>query len=90
MGSPDRVAGTPTGLPFGAGLVARRVLVAPEHVSFLRGVLEAEDGLAFMHGDGTGAVWVLAPEARSAELDALVHDLVGDGCLQGVYDPAPI
>jgi len=70
--------------------VARRVLVAREAVAFLRGVLEAEDGLAFMHGDGAGAVWVLAPAERAPELDRLIQDLVSDGCLLGVYDAAPI
>lgn len=68
----------------------RRVRVPKAQVAFLRYVLEAEDGLAFLHGDGSGAVWVFAPEGRAAELDALLRDLVADGCVLGVYDASPI
>jgi hypothetical protein len=76
--------------PGGPGLVARRVHIARQDVAFLRYILEAEDGLAFLHGDGSGAVWVLAPEARAAELDKLIADLITDGHLLGVCDATPI
>jgi hypothetical protein len=76
--------------PRGPGLEERRVLVSPEHVAWLRYVLEAQDGLAFMHSDGAGHVYVLAPVGRSAELDELVADLLREGCLSGVVtDEAP-
>jgi hypothetical protein len=76
--------------PDGPGLVSRRVHIARQDVAFLRYVLEAEEGVAFLHGDGSGAVWVLAPESRAMELDKLIADLITDGHLLGVCDATPI
>lgn len=67
--------------PHGPGLVVRRARVSTEQVAWLRYVLEAEDGLAFMHSDGSGIVLILCPEGRAAEMDALMVDLLRDGCL---------
>lgn len=65
----------------GAGLVQRPVLAAKEQVGFLRYLLEAEDGLAFMHGDGSGVVHVLTTESLAAALDRLLEDLEAEGVL---------
>lgn len=67
--------------PGGPGLVERAVLLARADVAFLRYLLEAHDGLAFMHGDGSGVVRVFATESQASELDALVADLEADGLL---------
>jgi hypothetical protein len=55
------------------------VRVRPEQVAFLRYVLEAHDGLAFMHSDGSGEVWLLAPVGREVALDELIRDLLAEG-----------
>jgi hypothetical protein len=54
----------------------------------LRYVLEAHDGLAFMHSDGSGEVLLLAPVGLSAGLDELVGDLLQEGCLTAVLPGA--
>lgn len=68
-------------LPMGAGLVQRPVLAAKEQVGFLRSLLEAEDGLAFLHGDGSGVLHVLSTEGLAGALDRLLDDLEADGLL---------
>ncbi len=83
--------------PRGEGLVERRARVRPENVAWLRYVLGAHEGLAFMHveaqgpmheraknGDGSGEVFLLAPAALSAQLDELVQDLLDEGCLSSL------
>jgi hypothetical protein len=67
--------------PSGQGLVERSVLVAKEQVGFLRYLLEGEDGLAFMHSDGSGVVQLLATESQAAALDRLLEDLTAEGLL---------
>lgn len=67
--------------PGGPGLVERSVLLARADVAFLRYVLEAHDGLVFMHGDGSGAVRLFSTESQAHELDRLVHDLEEEGLL---------
>jgi Domain of unknown function (DUF4911) len=69
-------------LPSGPGLCQRRVLVARADVAFLRYLLEAHEGLAFMHGDGTGAISLLAPESQQAALERLIADLAAEGALR--------
>ncbi|MDB4991373.1 MAG: hypothetical protein JWN04_6551 [Myxococcaceae bacterium] len=66
-------------VPSGQGLVARSVLVAKEQVGFLRSLLEGEDGLAFLHGDGSGVVQLLTPVSQLAALDRLIADLQAEG-----------
>jgi hypothetical protein len=65
--------------PGGPGLVERSVLLARADVAFLRYVLEAHDGLVFMHGDGSGVVRLFATESMKVELDALIEDLEAEG-----------
>lgn len=74
----------PAKRPSGAGLVERPVCVERAQVATLRYVLEAHEGLGFMHGDGSGAVVLLAPESQADALDALIDDLVADGLLARV------
>ncbi|MEY4513131.1 MAG: hypothetical protein RLZZ450_5253 [Pseudomonadota bacterium] len=65
--------------PVGEGLVERPVLVAKEQVAYLRYLLEAHEGLAFLHGDGSGVVLLLAPESQARQLDSLIADLEAEG-----------
>jgi len=59
----------------GRGLVVRRLRVADGDVVLLRSLIEGYDGLAALHGDGTGVVSLYAPESRAAELDELLAEL---------------
>jgi hypothetical protein len=68
-------------LPWGPGLSRRRVLVAREDVAFLRYLLEAHDGLAFMHGDGSGEISLLTPDSQLAALEQLIAELSAEGAL---------
>ncbi|HEX5659855.1 MAG TPA: hypothetical protein VFX59_21820 [Polyangiales bacterium] len=77
--------------PGGPGLVERSVMLARADVAFLRYVLEAHEGLVFMHveergssarehfADGSGVVRLFATESLAGELDALVADLEAEG-----------
>jgi|GEM_PF-6101153 len=76
--------------PRGVGLVERRARVKPENVAWLRYVLEAHEGLAFMHVSpntpGSQEVFLLAPVELTRALDELVRDLLDEGCLDGLCD----
>lgn len=56
----------------------RRIRVARSEESWLRFVLEAEDGLAVMTAEGDGIVSVFSPEQLSGALDRLLEDLSGE------------
>lgn len=74
-------------LPSGPGLCLRRVRVARESVAWLRYTLEAHEGLAFMHSDGSGEVSLLTTDSQAAALDALIADLTADGLVELVAPP---
>lgn len=69
-------------LPWGPGLSRRRVRVAREDVAFLRYLLEAHEGLAFMHGDGSDEISLLTPDSQLAALEQLIADLAAEGALR--------
>lgn len=62
----------------GPGLAARRLRVERGDVAWLRYLLEGYEGLASLHGDGTGVITLLVPEPLLGELDALLDDLGGE------------
>ncbi|MEJ7733920.1 MAG: DUF4911 domain-containing protein [Polyangiaceae bacterium] len=65
-------------LPLGEvceGMVVRRVDVAPADVVFVKGVVEASDGLGAVFADAGGALTIAAPRGREAELTRLLDDL---------------
>ncbi|MFT3922684.1 MAG: DUF4911 domain-containing protein [Myxococcales bacterium] len=86
-------AASPEFSPRGEGLVERRARVKPENVAWLRYVLEAHDGLAFMHvsqdSHGSDEVFLLAPAGLTSQLDELIRDLLDEGCLEALCDPPP-
>lgn len=69
------------------------MLLARADVAFLRYVLEAHEGLVFMHVEGRGAgaheqfahgsgvVRLFSTESQARELDALVADLEHEGLI---------
>jgi hypothetical protein len=67
-----------------AGLAAFRLVVAPEHVVFVKGVLEASDGLASLFADRGGDLCLASPVDRAGELRELVVDLAAE--LGGIWE----
>lgn len=68
-------------LPAGEGLCLRSVRVERANVAWLRYLLEAHEGLAFMHSDGSGLVSLLTTDSQRAALEALIGDLEREGVL---------
>jgi hypothetical protein len=69
-------------LPAGNGLCVRAVMVERAQVAWLRYLLEAHEGLAFMHSDGSGVVSLLTTDSQRAALDALIADLEHEGIVR--------
>ncbi len=59
----------------GAGMVTRRLVVRAKDVAFLKGVVEAHDGLAQVFAERGGDLTLASPASREAELDELASDL---------------
>lgn len=57
------------------GMLARRVRVAAGDVVFVKGVLEASEGLASLFAERGGELTIAAPACRAAELAELLGDL---------------
>jgi hypothetical protein len=66
----------------GDGLVARRLVVRARDVGFLKGIVEAHEGLAVVFAESGGELTLASAADREAELDALVRDLADE--LQGI------
>jgi len=63
--------------PFtGDAMVTRRLVVRTRDVVFVKGIVEASEGLAQLYADSGGDITLAAPAGRAAELDVLVEDLV--------------
>lgn len=59
----------------GEGLVARGLRVVTKDVVFVKGIVEALEGIAVVFAEKGGDLTLCAPEAREKELDALIDDL---------------
>lgn len=59
----------------GAGMAVREVSVRAPDVVFVKGVVEASDGLASVFAERGGELLLATPHGREAELDELVADL---------------
>jgi len=62
----------------GHGMLVRRVSVAPSDVVFVKGILEASDGIAALFAESGGELSIVAPHDREAELAMLLDDLTRD------------
>lgn len=60
------------------GLVSRSVRVAASDVVFVKGLVEASEGLAAVFAERGGELTLSAPAERLEELDALLADLTRD------------
>ncbi len=58
-----------------AGMVTRQISVHPSDVVFLKGIVEASDGLCAIYAERGGDLTIVAPMGRDAELAELVDDL---------------
>lgn len=57
----------------------RLVAVQKSSVALVRYLLEAHEGLGFMHGDGTEHIALIAPDSQIHALDELIDDLAATG-----------
>lgn len=55
--------------------MTRRVRVQARHVAYVKGILEASEGLACMFAERGGELLLVACRDREVELDELVRDL---------------
>jgi hypothetical protein len=63
--------------PFvGEGMVTRRIVVRAKDVVFIKGMIEASEGLAQLFAERGGDLTLASPACREGELEALVCDLV--------------
>jgi hypothetical protein len=69
----------------GEGMVSRRVMVRAKDVVFLKGVVEAHDGLASVFAERGGDLTIAAPRDRERELDEIARDLARE--LGGTFGP---
>lgn len=58
-----------------AGMIARRVDVSPKDVVYLKGILEASEGLGAIFAERGGELVVTAPLDRAADLEELLRDI---------------
>jgi hypothetical protein len=56
-------------------LVERRVCVEARHVVYIKGILEASEGLAALFAERGGDLVLCAPRSRERELDDVLEDL---------------
>jgi hypothetical protein len=59
----------------GAGMLLREVSVRAPDVVFVKGLIEASDGLASVFAERGGELTLAAPHGRGPELDELLADL---------------
>jgi hypothetical protein len=60
------------------GMVIHRVVVQARDVVFVKGVLEASDGVAAVFAESGGELAIVAPESRDLELIEILADLIAD------------
>lgn len=65
----------PTLADFGEGMTVRRVVLRAKDVVFLKGVLEASEGLAAVHALSGGDLSIVCHASRADELDAVLREL---------------
>jgi hypothetical protein len=62
--------------PFtGPGMVTRSLVVRASDVVFVKGIVEASDGIAQVFAEHGGDLTLAAPVGREAELDELLAEL---------------
>jgi hypothetical protein len=69
------VGDVPTFVGLGAGMVTRNLVVRAPDVVFVKGIVEASEGVAQVFADHGGDLTLAAPADREEELDDLVLEL---------------
>jgi len=62
----------------GPGMCVRRALLAPRDVVFLKGLLEASEGIAQLFAEEGGAVTIATTTSQAADLDALLDEVFAE------------
>lgn len=62
----------------GEGLVSRSVVVPAKEVVYLKGILEAHEGLAQVFAEAGGDLIIATTESQADELDALLPQLLAE------------
>jgi hypothetical protein len=57
------------------GMVARELSVSPPDVVFVKGLIEASEGIGALFSERGGDLTIVAPESRWAEMSELLADL---------------
>ncbi len=77
-------------------MVTQRIVVPAHEVVFVKGVLEASEGVAAVFAVRGGELSIATPASRAAELSSILHDLARDGvsiaegpALEGPVDENP-
>lgn len=73
--SPDGPHDAPPVAPLGPGMVERRVSLPAPEVVFLKGILEAHDGLAQVYAEKGGDLVICTTEQQAKDLDDLLAKL---------------
>jgi hypothetical protein len=60
------------------GLIFRKVRAPAREVVFVKGVIEASEGLAVVFAESGGDLTVATLPCRERELDEILHDLAND------------
>jgi hypothetical protein len=60
----------------GEGMVTRELVVRAVDVVFVKGIVEASEGLAQVFAESGGDLTLAAPAGREEELDELLRELV--------------
>jgi hypothetical protein len=59
-------------------MIVRKLVVRAKDVAFLKGIVEAHEGLAQVFAESGGDLTIAAPAGRDAELEELVADLASE------------
>lgn len=58
-----------------SGMIARELSVSPPDVVFVKGLIEASEGIGALFAESGGDLTIVAPESRWAEMSELLADL---------------
>jgi hypothetical protein len=61
-----------------SGLITRRVRVPAREVVFVKGVIEASEGVAVVFADHGGDLTIATLPSQKDELDRILHDLASE------------
>ena len=81
--TPNELRGRPLSLPLSiaeasAGMLVEEVIVRPSEVVFVKGIVEASDGIAVVFAEQGGDLTLAAPLDRGGDFAELLLDLERD------------